>query len=101
MRNISIYTGFVLVSDEADGHKRVSTSKGLAWHGLDGLQATMLEEVLTEFSEEFDALNRKVELRTVELGYAGAVLVDNMDAGEVEKLRGMATNKGQGNGPVR
>ena len=96
MRNISIYTGFVLVSDEADGHKRVSTTKGLSWHGLDGLQATMLEEVLTEFSEEFDALNRKVEKRTVELGYASAVLVDNMDVGEVEKLRGAANAGGKG-----
>lgn len=96
MRNISCYTGFVLVSDETDGHKRVSTSKGLAWHGLDGLQATMLEEVLTEFSEELDALNRKIETRTVELGYAAAVLVDNMDPVEVEKLRGSAKAGGKG-----
>jgi len=98
MRNISAFTGFVMLSDTADGHKQVAVTKGLAWHGLDDLQATMLEEVLTEFSEEMDALNRKVEKRTVELGYMGAVMVGGQDPVEVDKLRGAAMNKGKGKG---
>ena len=99
MKNTSIYIGFTLMSDEADGHKRVSTADGLSYHGLDDLQATMIEDVLVnEFGPQFDALKQQMRERLVELGYAGAV-ANGADSADVEKLKGMA-NKGKGNRPA-
>ena len=90
MRNPSIYIGFTLISEEADGHKRVSTFDGISYQGLDDLQATMIQDVLTQdFAVEFDALKQSMRLRLVELGYASAVAV-GADPAEVEKNRGLA-----------
>ena len=95
MINTSIYIGFTLVSDEADGHKRVSTFDGLSYHGLDDLQATMIEDVLTEgFAVEFDALKQKMRQRLVELGY-GQALVSGADPALVEQASNAAKNKGK------
>jgi len=98
MKNISIYIGFTLVSDEPDGHKRVSTFDGLSYHGMDDLQATMVEDVLTQdFAVEFDALKQKMRHRLVELGYGQAV-VAGADPAEVEQVSNAA--KGKGKKPV-
>jgi len=73
MRNPSVYIGFTLISDEEDGHKRVSTFDGLMYAGLDDLQVTMLEDIMTsEFAEEFDKLKQKMRIRMVEMGYTVA-----------------------------
>lgn len=101
MRNPSVYVGFMLLSEEKDGHKRVSTFDGLMWAGLDDLQATMLEDLLTaEFGAEFDDMKQRIRARTVELGYAAATLVEDPETGEpaatdeqVEIARGMAKGK--------
>ena len=103
MKNPSLYVGFVLMSDEADGHKRVSTFDGISWHGLDDLQVTLLEDILTaEFGAKFDALKQEIRARTVEMGYGNAIINEDQDPAEIEKLRDMARGgQGKGNGIVR
>jgi len=94
MKNPSIYIGFTLISEEADGHKRVSTFDGLSYQGLDDLQATMIQDILTnEFAVEFDALKQNMRLRLVELGYAGAIASGEADEAEIDKNRGLAKGK--------
>ena len=98
MKNPSIYIGFTLISEEADGHKRVSTFDGLSYQGLDDLQATMIQEVLTtDFAVEFDALKQKMRTRMVELGYAGALAFGDVTIEEVDTVR--KTAKGNASAP--
>jgi hypothetical protein len=93
MKNPSLYIGFTLVSDEADGHRRVSTTDGLAYHGMDGLQVTLVQDILNgEFGQRFDALKHDIRTRMVELGY-GAAVQEGAEVAEVEKAKGLA-NKG-------
>ena len=70
MKNVSIYIGFTLVSDNEDGSKRVSNHKGLDYHGMDDAQAVVVEGALLEFGEEYDALQRKIDAKMVEIGIA-------------------------------
>ena len=94
MKNPSIYIGFTLISEEADGHKRVSTFDGISYQGLDDLQATMIQDVLTsDFAEDFDALKQKMRLRLVELGYAGAMASGEATEEEVTKNKKLAHGK--------
>jgi hypothetical protein len=86
MRNISAYIGFTVVSDNEDGTKRVSNHKGLDYHGLDDLQIVVLEDALTEFAEEYDELQRRIDKRMIELGYGIAALTA-LKPGEVENLQ--------------
>ncbi len=103
MRNPSLYVGFTLISEEADGHKRVSTFDGISYQGLDDLQATMIQDYLaTNFGARFDALKQEMREGLVEMGYA-AVQVTLDDSGqpmasasEVDKVRGLAKGKGKG-----
>jgi hypothetical protein len=100
MKNPSLYIGFTLVSDEADGHQRVSTFDGLSYHGMDGLQITMVQDLLVdEFAERFDALKQDMRVRLVEMGYANELNLGNATAEEIEKGR-TVTNKGKGNRPA-
>ena len=90
MINPSIYIGFTLISEEADGRQRVSTFDGLSYQGLDDLQATVIQDILVQdFAVEFDALKQKMRQRLVEIGYATAVAISGNDPAEVEKTRGM------------
>jgi hypothetical protein len=93
MRNPSVLIGFTLISDEEDGHKRISTFDGLMYNGLDDLQVTMIEDIMTnEFAEEFDKLKQKMRIRMVELGYVTA---------EAAGADVSARPKGNPNKPVR
>ena len=98
MRKPSLYLGLVVVSDEEDGSRRVSTHKGLDYHGLNDLQVTLIEDVLNqEFSERYDALGREVDARMIELGYVVAATSGEVTAEEVEEVRKKA--KGKASGP--
>jgi len=100
MKNPRICVGFTLLSEENNGGLRISTFDGLMYAGVDDLQATMIQDTLTEeFGQEFDALKHKLRSRMVELGYA-ASLAAGADAGEVTKAQGMG-GKGKGKGPGR
>ena len=102
MKNPSIYIGFTLISEEADGHKRVSTFDGLCYQGLDDLQATMIQDVLTtDFAEDFDALKQKMRLRLVELGYAGALASGEVTEEEVTQNKKLAHGKANAPGQNR
>ena len=93
MKNPSLYIGMTLISEEADGHKRVSTFDGISYQGLDDLQATAIQDLLTnEFAEQFDALKQALRVRLVEMGY-GAALASGEDVAEVEKAKGLAKGK--------
>ena len=102
MKNPSIYVGFTLISEEADGHKRVSTFDGLCYQGLDDLQATMIQDVLSsEFGTEFDALKQKMRTRMIELGYAGAMASGEASEEEVAKNKKLAHGKDKAPGQNR
>ena len=108
MKNISVYVGFVALGQQPDGHHQVSVAKGISWYGLDQLQLTILEDILnSEFSEEVDALNRKIADRTVELGYANEQLAGDSTNEEFSQLRGLvdqvkgSRGRGQGQPPTR
>ena len=93
MKNPEIYIGFTVVSDEEDGHDRVSTFDGIFYRGLDDLQVTGVEDVLgEEFGEEWDALKRKMRKRLTAMGY-GVAIANGEDPAKVEAMRDLA--KGQ------
>ena len=78
MRNSSAYIGLTIVSDNEDGTRRVSAHKGLDYHALDDIKVVIIEDALDEFSEEYDALQRKIDRRMIDLGFiiTGAVRPD-------------------------
>lgn len=94
MRNPSIYVGFVLTSENEDGTLRVSAQEGLSWHGMDDMQATMVQDILSnEFLEDFHPLLKDISTRFVDLGYAGAVLNETATVEQVEEWKG--SNRGK------
>jgi hypothetical protein len=99
MKNPSLYIGFTLVSDEADGHQRVSTFDGLSYHGMDGLQITMVQDLLVEeFAERFDALKQDMRRRLVDMGYVNEINNGGVDPKLVEDGRALVSDSGKGKG---
>lgn len=93
MKNPSLYIGFTLVSEEEDGHLRVSTFDGLSYQGLDDLQATMVQDLLvSEFAEEFDTFKQKIRSRMVDIGYA-VQLNGGAEAAEIDAGRNLVHGK--------
>jgi hypothetical protein len=100
MKNPSLYIGFTLISDEEDGHQRVSTFDGLSYHGMDGVQITMVQDLLVEeFAERFDALKQDMRVRLVEMGYANELTLGNATPEEINAGREVI-KKGKGNRPA-
>jgi hypothetical protein len=101
MKNPSLYIGFTLVSDEADGHTRVSTFDGLSYHGMDGLQITMVQDLLVEeFAEDFDVLKQRMRKRLVDMGYANEIQNGGADPKFVEEGRVLVSDSGKGKKPA-
>jgi hypothetical protein len=95
MKNPILYAGFTLVSDEADGHQRVSFFDGFFYAGLDELQVVAVQDVLnSEFGERFDALKLEMKARLIEMGYGNAI-ANGAEVSDVEKMRGLAKGKSQ------
>jgi hypothetical protein len=91
MKKPILYTGFTLVSEEADGHQRVSFFDGFFYAGLDELQVVGVQDVLnSEFGERWDALKREMEARLIEMGYGNAI-ANGSDPADADKMRGLVS----------
>jgi hypothetical protein len=95
MKNPMLYTGFTLVSDEEDGHQRVSFFDGFFYAGLDELQVVAVQDVLnSEFGARWDALKLEMKARLIEMGYGNAIS-NGADPADVDKMRDLAKGKGR------
>jgi hypothetical protein len=70
MKNPGLYIGVVVTSEEEDGSTHISMHRGLSYpNGMDDYDVAVVEDILTtEFGEEYDALQRKVDKRMSEVG---------------------------------